>query len=90
MGTRFILGEDKYVKIRVTDPAGTPFEIFKATYELKRFGEVIQSGNAFITGEDGHEISARIRPDKTGQHILEFTYQVSDTVRKVRINVEVV
>lgn len=90
MRTRFILGEDKYVKIRVSDPMGQPFEIFSATYELKRYGEIVQSGSAFIDGDNNHDISARIRPEQPGQHVLEFTYQVSDTVRKARIDVEVV
>lgn len=90
MRTQFIIGEDKYVKIRVSDPMGQPFEIFAASYELKRYGKVIQSGPAFIDGDDLHEISARIRPEDTGNHVLEFTYQISDTTRKARVDVEVV
>lgn len=90
VNAKFILGEDKYVKIRVYDPAGDPFTIHEASYALTRYGNVIDSGNAFINGEDDHEISAKIKPPEKGSYVLEYTYQVADTVRKARIDIEVV
>lgn len=89
MQVEFILGEDKYVKIRVYDPVGAHFAIFGAQYELIRYGRPIEKGNAIISGEDEHEISARISPPEKGGYVLEFTYQVADTTRKARVDIEV-
>lgn len=84
---KFILGEDKYVKIRLHSPNGEKFIIDGASYELSLYGEEEISGDAIIEGE---YISAKINPKRTGHYVLEFTYHIADTTRKCRIKLEVI
>ena len=67
---RFILGEDKHVKLLVRSPNDEPFTILTASYE--------------------HYLDCKIAPKEKGTHILEVTYTVADSIRKARIEVEVV
>lgn len=84
---RFILGEDKHVKLLVRSPNGEPFTILTASYILSRFGEVMLQGECDI---NDHYLDCKIAPKETGTHILEVTYVVADSIRKARIEVEVV
>lgn len=87
MEVRFILGEDKYVKLKIYSQKNEQFVIEDATYELTMGNEVVEEGSASI---DGHYISVKLCPKKTGFHMLTITYNVADTVRKVKVKVDVV
>ena len=85
---RFIQGEDKHVKLFVKAPNDEPFTILSATYTLSRFGEVEAKGECDI---NGHYLDIKMEPKKkTKSYILEITYVVADSVRKARIEVEVI
>ena len=85
---RFIQGEDKHVKLLVRAPNDEPFTILSATYILSRFGEVEAEGECDL---NGHYLDIKMEPKKkTKSYILEITYAVADSVRKARIEVEVV
>lgn len=84
---KYILGEDKYVKILIHSPNNDPFEIDSASYELLRYGEVEDSGAALI---DEHIIGMKLCPQKRTTYELMITYKVIDTTRKVQIQLEVV
>lgn len=87
MSVNFIQGEDKYVKLLIHSQNDEPFEIEGAEYELRRYTDVEESGECIV---DGHYISAKLNPEKTGQYELIVTYRVADTVRKAKIRIEVV
>lgn len=84
---KFILGEDKYVKILLHSPNNEPFEIDSATYELVKYGEIEDSGAALI---DGHKIGMKICPKEKSDYDLIVTYKVVDTTRKTQIRLEVI
>ena len=85
---RFIQGEDKHVKLLVRSPNNEPFTILTASYSLSRFGEVEAEGECEI---NGHYLDIKIAPvQKAKSYILEVTYVVADSTRKVRLEVEVV
>ena len=87
MNVRYILGEDKYVKLLIHSQNNEPFEIQSARYELKRYGNIEQSGECVV---DGHYISAKLCPEKIGAYEFVTTYMIADTVRKAKIRIEVV
>ena len=74
---RFILGEDKHVKLLV----------LTASYELARYTDIVVQGECDI---NEHYLDCKIAPKEKGTHILEVTYTVADSIRKARIEVEVV
>ena len=78
---RFILGEDKHVKLLV------PFTILTASYELARYTDIVVQGECDI---NDHYLDCKIAPKEKGTHVLEVTYAVADSIRKARIEVEVV
>ena len=78
---RFIQGENKHIKLLVRAPNDEPFTILSATYTFSRFGEIEAEGECDIKMEP---------KKKTRSYILEITYAVADSVRKARIEVEVV
>lgn len=85
---KFIQGEDKHVKLLVRAPNDEPFTILSATYTLSRFGEVEAEGECDI---NGHYLDIKMEPKKkTKSYMLEITYAVVDSVRKARIEVEVI
>lgn len=85
---RFIQGEDKHVRLLVKAQDDEPFVILSATYTLSRFGEVEAEGECDI---NGHYLDIKMEPKKkTKSYILEITYAVADSVRKARIEVEVI
>ena len=79
---RFILGEDKHVKLLVRSPNDEPFTILTASYT-----DIVVQGECDI---NGHYLDCKIAPKEKGTHILEVTYTVADSIRKARIEVEVV
>ena len=59
-----------------------------ATTTISRFGEIEAEGECDI---NGHYLDIKMEPKKkTRSYILEITYAVADSVRKARIEVEVV
>lgn len=84
---RFILGEDKHVKLLVRSPSDEPFTILTASYKLSRYTENVVQGDCDI---NGHYLDCKIAPKEKGAHILEVTYTVADSIRKARIEVEVI
>lgn len=84
---RFILGEDKHVKLLVRSPNDEPFTILTASYKLVRYTEIVVQGDCDI---NGHYLDCKIAPKEKGAHILEVTYTVADSIRKARIEVEVI
>ena len=84
---RFILGEDKHVKLLVRSPNDEPFTILTASYELARYTDIVVQGECDI---NEHYLDCKIAPEEKGTHILEVTYTVADSIRKARIEVEVV
>lgn len=77
---KFILGEDKHVKLLIRSPNDEPFTILSAHYSLLRYGEA----------EDGHYLDVKISPQNKACYVLEITYVVGDSTRKARIEVEVI
>ena len=47
---RFILGEDKHVKLLVRSPNDEPFTILTASYELARYTDIVVQGECDING----------------------------------------
>ena len=85
---RFILGEDKHVKLLVRSPNDEPFTILSASYSLARYTtDVVAQGECDI---NDHYLDCKIAPKEKGTHTLEVTYAVADSIRKARIEVEVV
>lgn len=85
---RFIQGENKHIKLLVRAPNDEPFTILSATYTFSRFGEIEAEGECDI---NGHYLDIKMEPKKkTRSYILEITYAVADSVRKARIEVDVV
>ena len=84
---RFILGEDNHVKLLVRSPNDEPFTILTASYELARYTDIVVQGECDI---NGHYLDCKIAPKEKGTHVLEVTYTVADSIRKARIEVEVV
>ncbi|MCB5501984.1 hypothetical protein [Dorea formicigenerans] len=85
---KFIQGENKHVKLLVRAPNDEPFTILSATYTLSRFGEVEAEGECDI---NGHYLDIKMEPKKKAKsYMLEITYAVVDSVRKARIEVEVI
>lgn len=84
---RFILGEDKHVKLLVRSPNDEPFTILTASYELTRYTEIVAHGECDI---NAHCMDCKIAPKEKGMHILEVTYAVADSTRKARVGVEVI
>lgn len=86
MTVKYILGEDKYVKLLLHSPKNEPFEVESAMYELSTGNQVESTGSATV---DGHYISMKLSPKTRGFYKLTVTYAVADTVRKVKIDVYV-
>ena len=84
---KFILGEDKHVKLLIRSPNDEPFTILSASYKLIRYGEVEMDGECEI---DGHYLDVKISPQNKACYVLEITYVVGDSTRKARIEVEVI
>lgn len=84
---RFILGEDKHVKLLVRSPNDEPFTILTASYKLSRYTDTVAQGERDI---NNHYLDCKIAPAEKGMHILEITYTVADSTRKARIEVEVI
>lgn len=85
---RYILGEDKHVKLKVRSPNDEPFTILEATYVLSIYGETEISGECEI---DGHYLDIKLSPKtKSELYMLEVTYKVADSIRKARARIEVV
>lgn len=85
---KFIQGENKHVKLLVRAPNDEPFTILSATYTLSRFGEVEAEGECDI---NGHYLDIKMEPKKKAKsYMLEITYAVVDSVRKARIEAEVI
>lgn len=84
---RFILGEDKHVKLLVRSPNDEPFTILTASYKLSRYTDTVAQGECDI---NNHYLDCKIAPAEKGMHILEITYTVADSTRKARIEVEVI
>ena len=83
---KFIQGEDKHVKLLVRSPDNEPFTILSASYTLSRYGEAEAHGECHI---DDHYLDIKIAPTKKAAYVLEVTYVVGDSTRKVRLEVEV-
>nr|WP_243270713.1 hypothetical protein [Coprococcus comes] len=71
----------------VRSPNDEPFTILTASYELARYTDIVVQGECDI---NGHYLDCKIAPKEKGTHILEVTYTVADSIRKARIEVEVV
>lgn len=86
MNAKYILGEDKHVTLLIHSQNNEPFEIESAQYELKRNGNVEDSGQCVI---DGHYVKAKLNPKATGLYEYIVTYSVADETRKAKIRIEV-
>lgn len=86
MTVRYILGEDKYVKLLLRSPKNEPFTLEHAEYDLMVRGQVEEHGDAVI---DGHYISMKLSPKTRAFYTLVVTYVVADTTRKAIVNVYV-
>lgn len=82
---RFILGEDKHVKLLVRSPNDEPFTILTASYELARYTDIVVQGECDI---NEHYLDCKIAPEEKGTHILEVTYTVA-TGEKFTISVQI-
>ena len=63
---RFILGEDKHVKLLVRSPNDEPFTILTASYELARYTDIVVQGECDI---NEHYLDCKIAPKEKGTHI---------------------
>lgn len=54
---RFILGEDKHIKLLVRSPNDEPFTILTASYELARYTDIVVQGECDI---NGHYLDCKI------------------------------
>lgn len=84
---KYILGEDKYIKLWVHSPDNEPFIIEWAEYELALNTEVVDKGQCIV---EDHYISRKLAPSEIGVYILTITYRVADTTRKTKLRLEVV
>ena len=84
---KFILGEDKHVKLLIRSPNDEPFTILSASYKLIRYEEIETDGECEI---NEHYLDVKISPQNKGCYVLEITYTVGDSKRKARIEVEVI
>lgn len=56
---RFILGEDKHVKLLVRSPNDEPFTILTAAYKLSRYTDIVAQGECDI---NNHYLDCKIAP----------------------------
>lgn len=68
---RFILGEDKHVKLLVRSPNDEPFTILTASYELARYTDIVVQGECDI---NEHYLDCKIAPKEKGTHIGSDLY----------------
>ena len=64
---RFILGEDKHLKLLVRSPNDEPFTILTASYELARYTDIVVQGECDI---NDHYLDCKIAPKEKGTHVL--------------------
>jgi hypothetical protein len=83
---KFILGEDKHVKLLVRSPDNEPFAILSASYVLSKYGQVEARGECDI---DDHYLDMKLAPLNKALYTLEVAYVVGDSTRKARLEVEV-
>ena len=84
---KFILGEDKHVKLLIRSPNDEPFTILSASYKLIRYGEIETDGECEI---DGHYLDVKISPQNKACYVIGITYVLVNSTRKARIEVEVI
>lgn len=88
---KFVLGENKYIKLLVKSRNKKPFIVSLATWELFRNKELESSGGCDITQEDTFNyIRTKISPEYRGNYVLIISYHVADEILKERILIEVV
>lgn len=86
MVVKYILGEDKYVRILIHGPDGMPFEIKNATYQMSQNEEIIKEGRADV---EDHYIDVKLCPPHKGSYLLIITYEIADTIHKTKVAIDV-
>lgn len=84
---KFILGEDKHIRLLIRSPNNEPFTILQATYKLSIYGEIEKQDAAEI---DKHHLDIKLSPQRKGYYELEITFKIADSIRKAKYEVEVV
>lgn len=83
---KFLLGEERHVRIRIHSANGESFAIREASFELKYGAQLEDSGDCMI---DGDVIDALIVPQRITSYKLYFKYHVADEVLMECIQVDV-
>lgn len=84
---KFILGEDKHIRLLIRSPNNEPFTILQATYKLSIYGGIEKQDAAEI---DKHYLDIKLSPQRKGYYELEITFKIADSIRKAKYVVEVV
>lgn len=82
----FILGERRKVWSEVTCNDGAPFVIRNATYELKKYDKIVDSGECFI---DNHVVNVMLEPPEKGLFCLIFSFEIGGEIIKEKVEVKV-
>ena len=87
---RFILGENKYVKMAVRSLKNEQFTISEATYKFLKYGVLEDSGQCEISNENGiNFLLVKLNPLSEAGYILEITYKVASETLKEKIEIAV-
>lgn len=84
---RFILGENKRIKIKIVATDRKPFTITTASYELY-FNEYTLEESGVCDVEQ-NLITTKINPKKNGVYTLIVTYVIGDETLKESLQIEV-
>ena len=82
---KFLLGETKTLKFKVTNSEGEDFTIQEANYKLYKANELVDERDCKI---EGHELIMIVTPEDRGFYNLEITYKVNDETRMGRYQID--
>ena len=85
---KFDLGEKRHIRTQVKPVGGEEksFIIRSARWELKKSGNIVDSGDCTIIE---HELDAVITPPSVDDYTLKLTYEIADEIWVDVIHIEV-
>ena len=83
---KFLMGERRKVWLEISCNADQSFIIRNATYELRKYGNILDSGECTI---DNHMIIAMIQPPENGQFNLIYSFEIGGELLKEEVVVTV-
>lgn len=85
----YVVGENRPVKLRVSDKLTATFEITEATYQvINRRGEIVTQGRCEIDNGE-HTVMFYFNPTSPGSFTLEFEITVPPTIRIIDLTANV-